>query len=92
MKPKQPKLITLKETQGNKKLNQYIEDLRRNKKFLGIIDKVRKYLAKEKWEDIEKKDIAEGKITDLFEEYIKIDEKGITILRDNPILRSFKAE
>jgi hypothetical protein len=53
-----------KQTQGNKKLNQMIGDLKRNDYFVGSLKKIEKYLAEQKFSDVRKEDKIEGKITD----------------------------
>ncbi len=53
-----------KQTQGNKKLNQIIGDLKRNAYFVRSLKKIEKYLAEQKLSDIRKDDDFEGEMTD----------------------------
>lgn len=53
-----------KQTQGNKKLNQIVGDLKRNAYFIRSLKKIEKYLAEQKISDIEKDDDTEGGLTD----------------------------
>lgn len=53
-----------KQTQGNKKLNQIIGDLKRNAYFLRSLNSIRKELAEQKNSDIQNEDEIEGELTD----------------------------
>lgn len=60
-----------KQTQGNKKLNQIIGDLKRNAYFLRSLNSIRKELAEQKDSDIRKEDEVEGELTDRLMEITK---------------------